>query len=564
MPSKSVFKQPGTRHFQLVHRSQRDPLIHDSDASQHVLKPIVRGKTRAELERMLAPEELAHDLERANIGEASQFGVYYDDTEYDYMQHLRQVGLREDGIDGVLIEAPVSSSSKRIGGLKGKRKARGEVEGDLLCDLPHEALPSVLERSREEVYNSQAAVPPALVGLQPDMDPHLRQTLEALEDDAFVDDNLDDDFFSSLVGEGDRGSCDDEESGFEFAEDGLEEDEGSGADAETGAEQRSKSHGLDKEQKEVEDNSWQARFAKFKKDHEAHSESDIASDIQSEGGDTVGQLPTASVIGGKKRRKGASDASGYSMSSSSMFRNEGLTLLDEHFNQVEKEYASNDEEEELSDDSDEASELITSREDFNTIMNDFLDNYEILGGKMRPVLAGETVADKLGTIRQSLKEIGYDAHEQLLQEDDEENDDMFETYVEEKAARWDCETVLSTYSKLENHPRLIRARETKIMPKIHLDPKTGLPSVKSVNDEEHLVTNGLASVESEAVRLIRIPVARPKKETKEEKHARKQSVKDERQARRVEKKATKDHFSTEKKQQLQVLANTSKKGIRKL
>lgn len=35
----------------------------------------------------------------------------------------------------------------------------------------------------------------------------------------------------------------------------------------------------------------------------------------------------------------------------------------------------------------------------------------------------------------------------------------------------------ATYSNLENHPRLIRARQAKPVPKIQLDPKTGLPTV---------------------------------------------------------------------------------------
>jgi hypothetical protein len=42
MPQKSIFRQPGAQHFQLVHRSQRDPLIHDPYASQHVFKPYQR------------------------------------------------------------------------------------------------------------------------------------------------------------------------------------------------------------------------------------------------------------------------------------------------------------------------------------------------------------------------------------------------------------------------------------------------------------------------------------------------------------------------------------------
>lgn len=37
--------------------------------------------------------------------------------------------------------------------------------------------------------------------------------------------------------------------------------------------------------------------------------------------------------------------------------------------------------------------------------------------------------------------------------------------------------LIGTYSNLENHPRLIRARDSKSVPKIQLDPRTGLPSV---------------------------------------------------------------------------------------
>lgn len=45
-PKRSVFRAPGAQHFQLVHRSQRDPLINDPEASQRVLKPVGRGNDR--------------------------------------------------------------------------------------------------------------------------------------------------------------------------------------------------------------------------------------------------------------------------------------------------------------------------------------------------------------------------------------------------------------------------------------------------------------------------------------------------------------------------------------
>ena len=329
MPPKSIFRQPGTQHFQLVHRSQRDPLIHDPEASQHVLKAFERGnvakvrsgfnddhthhehctwqgKSRAELEKSLSPSELAHDKERANIGEAALYGVYYDDTDYDYMQHLRPVGLQEDGVESMLIEAPVKG--------KGKGKAKAPVE---LLDLPPDVLPSTAEIPRN--YESQQSIPSSIAGFQPDLDPHLRQALEALEDDAFVDDSLEDDFFGELVAEGELAP--DEHLEFEFREEGLED--------------MRHSEGHRQHEDEEDEEGWEARFAKFKKAQKDTPPLDASEiDGYSESGDTVGTLPQFSVIGGKKRRKDTSDASGYSMSSSSMFRNEGLTMLDERFEEV--------------------------------------------------------------------------------------------------------------------------------------------------------------------------------------------------------------------------------------
>lgn len=251
------------------------------------------------------PSDLAHDIERANIGEAASYGVYYDDTGYDYMQHLKSVGASEDGVESVLLQASSKTQDK------GKSKASDPIR---LKDLPPEALPSASELPRN--FEGQEAIPSSIAGFRPDMDPHLRQTLEALEDDAFVDDGLEDDFFGELVADGER---EEDEIEYDFDEDGLfEEGAEDGDDANSGS-------------------GWEARFAQFKQAQKASGAEAKASstlDGDSEGGDTVGALPQLSVVGGKRRRKGTSDASGYSMSSSSMFRNAGLTTLDERFDQV--------------------------------------------------------------------------------------------------------------------------------------------------------------------------------------------------------------------------------------
>ncbi|KAJ7597341.1 Low temperature viability protein-domain-containing protein [Mycena floridula] len=532
MAPKSIFRQPGAQHFQLVHRSQRDPLIHDPDASQHVLKHVVRentkkGKSRAQLEELIETSGLD-----SGPGEAALYGIYYDDTEYDYMQHLRPIGVEEEGVDSILIEAPSSSKQKAASG----KKATVPIT---LKDLPQDVLPSTYELPR--TYQSQQDIPDSIAGFQPDMDPHLRQVLEALEDEAFVDDDLEDDFFGELVKAGER--TENDEVDFEFHEDLTEG-----------------------EQEEVaEDGSWQQQFAQFKKQQHVDGNSDDEHEDESEGEDTISGLPSISVIGGKKRRKGNSDASGYSMSSSSMFRNEALQTLDEKFDQVMlKQYNSDDEDSEedsdASDETDDAPQLITSREDFTAMMDEFLDDYEILGRKLKPKLAGDTGMEKLDTLRRAM---GQDERVRVNNEDSgDEEDDLLEPAAKEKD-RWDCETILTTYSNLENHPRLIRARNTQAVPKIILDPKTGLPSIAEVKRSSRpRITDNDSSDESENSPIrVRQTISRPRDESPETKKARKALMKAERATRRADKKATKEVFGNEFKVQSKMKTT---RGMRKL
>ena len=223
------------------------------------------------------------------------------------MQHLRSVGVQEDGVESILVEVPYSSRPKAP-----TQSKRNNFLNSL--DLPDGVLASTYEVPR--TYESQQAIPASISGFQPDMDPHLRQVLEALDDDDFVDDSLADDFFNELVADGERGS--DEDIEFEFSEQGAE-------------------NRLEEDQSVEEDISWQQRFSNFKKIQNGLGQSGRSEDeCDSDGGDTVGSLPAMSVVGGKgkRKRKGTSDASGYSMSSSSMYRNEALQTLDERFDQV--------------------------------------------------------------------------------------------------------------------------------------------------------------------------------------------------------------------------------------
>lgn len=73
------------------------------------------------------------------------------------------------------------------------------------------------------------------------------------------------------------------------------------------------------------------------------------------------------------------------------------------------------------------------------MMDEFLDKYEILGGKMRPVLAGETAAQKLDTVRKALGKASI----RDVEDDDEDNDILMPIDIDDKKDTWDCETILS-------------------------------------------------------------------------------------------------------------------------
>jgi protein LTV1 len=252
---------------------------------------------------------------------------------------------------------------------KGKARAmEDEGEGEFTemfsknkHGLPVSVLPSGKEISWQQAQESTRAVPTSLTGFQPDMDPHLRQVLEALEDDAFVSNELDEEeeetdegWFDELLGGGERGEEEpDLEEEFEFREEGIEPDgtpswgpnapksKTSPTDGTTGT--------LNDPSQSQEGETWEDRFRAFKASGALAAARSSAAlepnhpledeDERSEAADTLASLRSAAptVLGAKKRRRaGGSQASGYSMSSSSMFRNKGLTVLDEMFDKVSR------------------------------------------------------------------------------------------------------------------------------------------------------------------------------------------------------------------------------------
>ncbi|KAH7251765.1 Low temperature viability protein [Fusarium tricinctum] len=400
MPRKWIDKK-SAQHFTLVHRPQNDPLIHDENAPSMVLNPTQTKKSSnksKDLDDLASELGYEADGVRANEGEAAGYGVYYDDTEYDYMQHLRD--LNTGGGEVVFVESNATAN-------KGKGKQKQSLEDALKkldieqsADdiLDPELLPS--KNLTRVTYEAQQDIPDSLKGFQPDMDPRLREVLEALEDDAFVDDE-DDDIFKELAKDG-RELEDYEFEGAEFDEDdGWESDATAKPNKEyKDGEAPQLVQAPTDQPEEGPSQDWLEDFKQFKKEQKG-SRAPVApsqSEMQS-------MFTTTTNGGRRKKRKGAlTDNSSYSMTSSSMVRTEQMTLLDARFDKIGERYN-----EDLDDDMQSVSAVSTMstvqgpiRGDFDNIMDDFLGNFTKPGKRTNKKTKAQTGLEQLDEIRQGL------------------------------------------------------------------------------------------------------------------------------------------------------------------
>lgn len=679
MPPKSIWRGPKAQHFTLVHRSQQDPLLNDAEASSRVLKSTPRrqdgtalnGQSRQQLEQQLGAVAQA---ERENVGEAAQYGIYFDDTKYDYMQHLRSIGGKDNSRRGgqdeerddevIMLEAPKVQKE-----VKGKARAKHgepvefkEPDKQAGLALPAEVLPStdLMPRTFEEDKEA---------GIRPDMDPHLRQVLEALEDDAFL--------MRIARGTGKQASTSDEqieptsaaeqaaELSNEEQEEELEEDIDDffgeivkGGEIDAGEEEPEwrqlppggeESIWLDpsaraarellelKEQgKGVEDLSLESRVALFK-------QAAAASREEQEGGATRKERQAPSSVGSKsifgergasrksrhagaKARHAASfyspsvdgGATAFSMSSSAMERNQGLTGLDEQFARMERIYEQGDDEEEEEFAAvDEDGEQMVGPEGIDAIFDEFLAKNEVIGNRMRERLGDHatTPIEKVNIIRRELGEMRL-MDKQTLDEADQAGlgpkvsvEELISRDLAQRAnARndWDVETIQTTKTNVENHPRTIAAAEsvapsrisrvvsgsmngansvalgsvagTDRMPRIKIDPRTGKAVIsgyinigarqarreaanecktagmgassdegeRADGDASSSDDDHLSEASDDTTTISNVgagqTIKRNRNESKDEKKMRKQAAKEEKQIRKAEKSQRKAEF----------------------
>jgi protein LTV1 len=370
---------------------------------------------------------------RDNEGEAANHGIYYDDTEYDYMQHMRDLGA---GTESHFVDASVPTKTK-----KGKMKLEDALQNldiqsesgasshaSSVASTTHsmfgeDLLPSEFVRPR--TYQDLQDVPDAIAGFQPDMDPRLREVLEALEDEAYVDD--DEDIFEALAVDAQELQQD------EWAHTQWDEQQGDDNDEGWESDRTVKAGDVNGAQDDAEneggvplpqnappddlhgDGDWMEQFSKFKDDTKANKNTSAAQkrlELQS----SV-MTGASSLAGGrKKKRKGAlTSTTGYSMSSSVLSRTEGQSILDARFDKIEEEYADDEA-------GDDATSLLSGmsgmtgaskassqvpqlvRSDFDSIMGEFLQNHSQVGNKQRRVRVGQakTGLDQLDEIRKGL------------------------------------------------------------------------------------------------------------------------------------------------------------------
>ena len=394
--SRRRFDKKNAKTFAVVHRAHDDARYYDDDASQFVLaeQPSRKSKSTAsghsssqkillakDIEQQLSLDELQNV--RNNEGEAAQYGIFFDDTKYDYMKHLKPIGQG----DGVFILAQEK-----------KAKNLDNIETLFGDNAPSQTV-------RKVAQNPYQAIPDELAGFKPDMDPRLREVLEALEDEAYIDEK-DEGLYGDLL---QSGEVDDEEFYYgsdaeQYYNDDDYDDDYDEWDLDNYQDEYAK---YDQDEKFVDpqdalyndgeapegievasaavNSAWRADFSKFKKQTSNKvNEWDSDDDFEDEE-DEVPELPNFNNISGKKqsktkmrKKKGAmTDTSSFSMSSSANFRTEGLTLLDDRFEQLSKKMEQDDDDEEREY---KPFDLKDERPDLEDMLDDFLENYELQSG----------------------------------------------------------------------------------------------------------------------------------------------------------------------------------------
>lgn len=175
------------------------------------------------------------------------------------------------------------------------------------------------------------------------------------------------------------------------------------------------------------------------------------------------------------------------------------------------------------------------------------------------------------------KSIDKERIARILEEHGSSDEEFEELEVpDEKEKVWDCQSILSTYSNLYNHPKLIV--EQKKNQKIAIDKKTGIPIDGTTKNQPKLSSKALAKLEKQQentsgsdrdvdkaetiISTLSVLSIRPKDESPAERRERKRLIKEYRNDRRVERKQNAIAFKHEQLRQSQMKATNGLKSTK--
>jgi len=491
---KQFIDKKTAHRFTLMHRSQQDPVYHMEDGSKMVLHPADQ-KTATALKKLgmgnliagegplpggsLSGDEGASEGAGRELREVDELGLPVDG--YDYNKHLAPI---DGGGMFVSKSGEVKSSKDVVFTANGAKEAASSKEASSKeFSLPDGVLAS--DREYDRMLDA--------ITLRPErMDRELRVLLEEDDDTASAVgeefdgcvNTLEDDFMTQLMAAEAEGGDDD---GFDFdehvkrlmAEAELEDAENEEFDSE--------------EEFDFEDVLHTVSSTRPKREIDEHFERVLAEYDD----DEIGELEPAIH---DERVGGVLDENA-----------EHMKILVGEFLAAKKE------------DEDRPKEIGATA----------------ANREARTFAAGGAAGKAEAAPSEEAGQDGDDGAADAEEEDDFDEDEMLSRfgYENRPKPKWDCETIVSTYSTLDNHPTLLVAEGGRRR------KKKGRGRLKDGDDDE---SDGDRSLEDGMTMMsINTGIARDRKETSEEKKLRKRMVKEQHRMRRLEKKSTKELFKEE-------------------
>ncbi|ODN05253.1 Protein LTV1 [Orchesella cincta] len=275
----------------------------------------------------------------------------------------------------------------------------------------------------------------------------------------------------------------------------------------------------------------------FSDDEEVYedNEQEDESDYEDEEDDSLGSLNGGPAYSfGDEETK--SQFTNYSMSSSVVRRNKQLLLVDDRFEKFFERY--------------EDTEI--GALDCDEIEGDINPESDLLLKYAEEFQKEKKQEDDFNDKIVSL----------ALNEESASDNDTECSEDEQPKEKWDCQSIISTYSSTKNRPKMIKEPSKRNL--IKVSTKTGIPvgvlgkggltkDNLKVLDHEYNEEHG--TPDRAKTMMSGVTSIRSKNETSQERRERKQSVKEYRRERRLERKANTEAFKEEKKRHEKVRLN---------